>query len=323
MTDAVDRNEEEALGWVIRLKTADAADWEAFAAWTAADPARADAYWRLAAADAELGEALAAQPDSQREAPVVPFPARRRLAAPSGWWALAASILIALLGYGTMTRLSWFRTAQPYAIETAAGQTRDLVLADGTRIALNGSTRLLLDRADPRLVRIERGEALFSVAHDASHPFAVQAGEARLQDLGTRFNVVVDGTGLRVAVAEGAVRFSQAGTTRDLQAGDALSVTPDQHAMAAHVEPADVASWTQRRLVYDGASLARVSADLSRSTGIAITVTPAIAARPFSGSIRLGADGGDTIARAAEIMDVRAIREGSGWMFADAASPTR
>lgn len=323
MTETVDPIEEEALAWLIRLKTAEAADWDAFAVWTAGDPARAEAYWRLAAADAELGEALTAMPAGQREAEVVAFPVRRRSVATSRWWMLAASILIVALGYGAMTRLPWLRAAQPYAIETAAGQTRDLTLGDGTRIALNGSTRLLLDHADPRHVRIERGEALFSVAHDARHPFAVQAGEARLQDLGTRFDVVRDGTGLRVAVAEGAVRFEQAGTVRDLHAGDALSVTPGQQAMTARVEPGDVASWTQRRLVYDGAALASVAADLSRSTGVAVTVAPAIAARPFSGSIRLNTDGYDTIARAAEILDVRAIRRGGGWMLADAPSPTR
>lgn len=46
--------ESEEIAWVIRLREADAAGWEAFVAWLEADPAHAAVYDRTAATGAEF-----------------------------------------------------------------------------------------------------------------------------------------------------------------------------------------------------------------------------------------------------------------------------
>ena len=53
---------EEALGWVIRTRDPEFADWEAFTAWLEADPAHAPAYDALMTADADLVRIIGAQP---------------------------------------------------------------------------------------------------------------------------------------------------------------------------------------------------------------------------------------------------------------------
>ncbi|QHL90470.1 hypothetical protein GVO57_06010 [Sphingomonas changnyeongensis] len=78
-----------------------------------------------------------------------------------------------------------------------------MTLADGSRVDLNGGTRIALDRGNPRFARLERGEALFTIVHDEARPFEVHAGDAVLRDLGTVFDVVREPDRLRVAVAEG------------------------------------------------------------------------------------------------------------------------
>jgi transmembrane sensor len=327
MTPSPTSIEEEALEWLIRQKDAETADWPGFESWMAGDPAREAAYWQLATADARLGETLAAEPRAAEtpSANVVPIrpPARRfRITAPLG--ALAASVLVAFLGFGIASWSPWFHPAQTYAIETAAGTTRNLTLPDGTGIALNGATRLLLDRNAPRTVRIERGEARFTVVHDAARPFAVQIGDATIRDVGTSFDVIRDAAGVRVAVAEGMVRFEGEGLTRDLRAGDTIVLpTGDGPARIGHMDPADVAAWEQRRLVYDGAPLAIVATDLSRITGEPITVAPSLADRRFSGGIQLDAKDAIALQRAAAIMDVKAIRKDGGWMLEAGTPPAR
>ena len=57
----------------------------------------------------------------------------------------------------------------------------------------------------PRRVSLVRGEALFTVTHDASRPFEIEMGPGRVVDLGTRFDVEKLPGAVRVAVFEGRV----------------------------------------------------------------------------------------------------------------------
>lgn len=316
LSDPID---DQALDWVIRLRHADADDWAAFDRWMAADPAHAIAYWRVAAADANVAEALesprplrAVNPTSAAALPR----SRSRFAMPSPAWGLAASVLIVAGGYWAFSH-----RPQPYVIETAAGVSRVVSLGDGTQIALNGDTRLRLDRAKPRTLRLDRGEASFDVVHDAGSPFVVEVGDASVRDVGTRFDVVTDANGLRVAVAEGAVDFEDQGTVQDLRAGEALVRGPHGRAEIRHVDPADVAAWKDRRLVFDRAPMTVVAADLARATGLDISVAPAVASRVFTGTIALGNGGPEAIVRAADLMDVGAERLGPGWSLMGRSAP--
>ena len=67
MTDGhVQRIEEEAIAWVLRLREAGADDWEAFTLWLEADPAHQAAYDEAALADLEAEE-LAPAPRARRK----------------------------------------------------------------------------------------------------------------------------------------------------------------------------------------------------------------------------------------------------------------
>src|SRR5207247_1891264 len=133
-----------------------------------------------------------------------------------------------------------------------------------------------------------QGEALFEVAHDADHPFTVHLGDARLVDLGTRFDVVRSASGTEIAVAEGAVRYDVADRQVALAPGDMLRVSADGRvATKGRVPVGQVGTWREGRFVYSGAPLSRVAADLSRYTGRPVTAAPDIAAQPFRGVISI------------------------------------
>lgn len=80
--------------------------------------------------------------------------------------------------------------AHPVVISTPRGVKSDVILPDGSRVRLNGGTRIvyLTLFGDQRRVEVD-GEAYFEVEHDARRPFVVVTGEVSSTVLGTTFNV--------------------------------------------------------------------------------------------------------------------------------------
>lgn len=68
----------------------------------------------------------------------------------------------------------------------------NIVLPDGTKVFLNGGSKLVypgnIALADTREVSLV-GEAYFEVRHDAQHPFVIHTPTIDIKDIGTSFNV--------------------------------------------------------------------------------------------------------------------------------------
>jgi len=302
-----ERIAEEALGWVIRLAEPGFADWEQFDAWLAADPAHGEAYWPMAEADRTIAAALAMPTATVSDI----APHRLRRWRPVAGWAIAASLVAMVGGYGL-----WPRPSGEIVIESAIGTAHSLDLPDGSHVALNGGTRIVVDRADPRKIRLDRGEASFEVRHDPAHPFALSVGDAAITDIGTRFDVVRDGTETRIAVADGAVRYLRGDRSRVVTAGETLSADDGSTTIAlGTVDRGDVAGWRTHRLVYDRARLAMVAADLARSTGVKLSVADDLKDRAFTGTVSTDGRGEEAVLRAAAMMDAKAVRHGDGWIL--------
>jgi len=312
MTHSNHQIEDAALDWVIRLRDPAFDEWEAFETWLAADREHAEAYHALALADQDIGDLFESTPP----APAQPFrpvaPARRAITR-RGWLGGAAAAALALVGgYG------WLATrAAPYVVETAPGEQRTLALADGTRIDLNGGTRLTLDRNHPRSAGVERGEALFTVVHDAARPFTVSVGGATLKDVGTVFNVVRARQETRVAVSEGAVVYNPDAEAVQLPAGKALRARDGDTAIELSAIATDrVAGWREGRLAYDGAPMAEVAEDLGRNLGLDLRAAPDVAARPVRGVITVARNDRDgTLRSVASLLDVGVSRQGQTWVL--------
>jgi len=299
-----DEIEAQAVAWAVRVGDPAFADWDGFGQWLATSPTHADAYHAAAAAAAEMVDLLAtATPRAVVAAPVRP----RWRPAPWLGGALAAALLL-VVGYGA------FRPAEPILYQTAPGQHRDVALADGTRIALNGGTRLTVAANDPRAIRLERGEALFTVRHDPTHPFSVTVGDATIADVGTVFDVVREQTTTQVAVVEGIVLWDPAGGAVRLDAGRRLRATDGGATLElASADRQAIGGWTRGQLSYDGAPLGEVAADLSRALGVVVTVSPGAAARPVRGVVRLDGGAGAVMPRLAALLGIGVRHDGGGW----------
>lgn len=317
--DAQDHIRAQALEWHIRLRDGDDAAWDAFADWMAEDPSHADAYAMVEDTDLAIEPLLAqahwrevanddAGTEDEHEASIANRGWRKHWAWGGG--ALAASLAAMLVfGPGLMS--------SRYLVETGPGETRTIALDDHSKVILNGSTRLELDRKDSRYAALEDGEALFEVEHDARRPFTLTVGTARIQDVGTVFNVAQVKGATRVAVAEGEVLYGRSGHRTPLRAGQALVDEPEAGGIIVGTAPASaVGGWRSGRFQYAGEPLSRVAADIGRSLGVAIIVDPAIADRPFYGALTLQGTGTDQLQAVAPALDTTLVRSGNSWRLA-------
>jgi transmembrane sensor len=99
-------------------------------------------------------------------------------------------------------------------VETGSGETRQLVLPDGSTVQLNAGTVLQYakDFGSPsRKVSLLKGEAFFQVAGQARCPFVVVAGGLRTTVLGTSFDIrsYASEKRMSVAVVTGKVRVAE------------------------------------------------------------------------------------------------------------------
>lgn len=314
MTSTDEHIRQQAIDWALSTQEADFAGWDLLAVWLEADPRHNDAYDAALAASAVIPDLAAlAQPamlkpanDDQRPA-ALNMTRRRWIAG-----ALAASVL-AIIALPIMQM-----RPQPYTVATQMGETNTLELADGSRIVMNGGTRITLDRRDARFARLDVGEALFEVRHDASDPFVVESGDVRLVDAGTAFNVIRNAGSLDVAVSEGVVIVNPTRENVRLPAGRRAIVDGKTNRIAvSDIVPDAVGGWRSGQLSFADASLADVAAALERGLGAKIAVAPSIAARPFSGVVQISGRDAQAIASIAPVLGTRAIRRADGWELID------
>lgn len=299
-----------AADWLIRQRDPAFADWDGFADWLAADPAHAAAYDALALLDADLD----ALPQSPAPSVVINDSApQRRRPSRRAWFggALAAALVAAV----ALPNVSLF--GDPNRIETAAGEHRTVTLADGSTIAINGGSVVVLDKERPRFARLENGEAMFHVVHREGDPFIVETGGARIVDLGTAFNVVRRARATSVAVSEGIVVYNPDRDNVRMIAGQGIEARDGetQAPQLLSIDIAGIGGWRSGQLVYAGAPLSAVAEDLGRTAGIAIRVAPEAADRPFHGALVVSDDGHRAVADLAALSGTKAERRGDGWML--------
>ncbi len=153
---------------------------------------------------------------------------------------------------------------------TAIGEMQDITLADGSNLRLNTDSEIKVRiGANRREVELQRGEALFTVAHDAARPFVVRAGAGSIQDLGTRFAVYVQPDRVEVSVLQGKVKIkNNHGDTAPfatLAAGEATAYDArglPVPGFAGDVEAAT--AWLDGTVVFKDLPLPQVTAQLSR-----------------------------------------------------------
>lgn len=135
--------------------------------------------------------------------------------------AAAASILL-LVGFGTIAYL--FRgEEQQEIVYITEKDTKKVKLSDGTAIAISPNSNLIVDKNFGKKNRTLhlKGAADFTVVHQETLPFIVDAGEVFIKDIGTKFSIrsSVDTDTVFIRVDEGVVLlFDSLGSSLEIKA---------------------------------------------------------------------------------------------------------
>lgn len=190
------------------------------------------------------------------------------------------------VGLCTLGWASWRHSPLPDLVRalgadhhTGTGESRDLILADGTRVWLNTRTALTVDyQASHRRLVLLGGEVLIQTAADTRRrPFYVETDHGRLEALGTRFTVRQTREHTRLDVFEQVVRIrNQGGQTLSVDAGH--SAVFDSRTLSG-LQPADRLreGWSRGKLLADNIALGNLLDEIGRYRHGRIRVAPAVA----------------------------------------------
>lgn len=297
-----------AVEWFVRLQSehCSAEEYADFRRWLD----RSDAH-RAAYADAER---IWGSLDEIKQL-LVPGLSEARAARPPSRSGRVASFVL-VLGLMASGGLYWEeQQAQPVLYSTGLGETRSVTLADGSRIAMNAMSRLTVRQSLLRRdVTLERGEALFEVAHQAWRPFTVQAGALSIRDIGTLFDVRLRPDAVSVDVLEGEVSLEDGRTVRKQAVLAGSSRVYRKDTGLGPRQPADAErdrAWQEGRLVFRQTPLSEVVAEMERHHPVKFDFADAeIALHTLSGNF----DAGDLqpFLKALEtILPVKTIKSGN------------
>ncbi len=217
------------------------------------------------------------------------------------FWALAASISVVAIDL-LMPSIQALRSTE--ILQTSVGEYRTVTLADGSRLALGGDTRVRVRLgAERRVLLLDAGEALFSVAKDPSRPFEVHAGNATVTAVGTQFDVRRNSDRVTISVLEGRVRIQRvpeqvpvwlgetipglsAGRPVLLDAGGRTAINAGgSQTTVSDADAAAVTAWQRGRLSFDDEPLRYAVEAVNRYSRQPIVITdPRIADVRVSGT---------------------------------------
>ena len=201
----------------------------------------------------------------------------------------------------------------------------------GTRVWLNTATAINQDYdSRERRLHLVTGEILIDTARDSQggvgsasgvgekpRPFFVDTPHGRLQALGTRFTVRLDGEQTFLAVYEGAVETHNKSSHQTvLQTGQQVRFGLDA---LGEVQPADTAreAWSRGVLVAQDISLREVVAELRRYRNGHLGLAPEVAELRVFGNFPL-ADTDDALDMLAAALPVRVSRTLPWWASIEA-----
>lgn len=270
-----------AAYWYERFRSGNVTPQEqqSFEAWLAQDSTHPMHYQRIQALWAvteQLPQVCAAQ--AQVTATAKHTAAKRSRRAFLGYglaMAAAASVAVVTVGPWQWNTTTTFQ--ERYT--TAQGEQRNVLLPDGSSMMLNTDTVADVQFSqNKRVVRLQKGEALFAVQTVADAPFVVQMAMGSVQVTGTQFNIYQADQGFTVTVLEGSVQVETGSRwnpeRQALRAGKALHVT-DGVLAAVPADTHRAVAWSEGKVVFRGTALRDAIQELKRYNNVSVQLTTA------------------------------------------------
>ncbi|HZL10076.1 MAG TPA: FecR domain-containing protein [Prolixibacteraceae bacterium] len=168
-------------------------------------------------------------------------------------------------------------------IDVPYGERSRITLYDGTRVWLNSGTKFrypVVFSPQTRDVYMQ-GEAYFDVAKDSKHPFIVNAGQLKVEVLGTHFNVCAytDDNEFSATLEEGSVNAvnTSSGKSMIIKPGEQVVVNREANNLKRQEVNTELfTSWKENLLKFEDAPFEDVIKKMERWYDVNISVDPAI-----------------------------------------------
>jgi transmembrane sensor len=213
----------EAIEWRVRLAELETETCLEFDAWVSYPDNRAawhrvNSVWNLfgeySSESCLLGARHTALGDAKRRR--LEYLRPHRL----GWLVGIAAALVLFCGASWG---GWYWSERPVDYQTASGERRVVVLADGSTLSLDSGTDVTVRyTAHSRELRLIKGQARFDVAHDVARPFSVLAKDQKVIATGTAFNINLMDQKVLVTLIEGHVVVENVSAKDQVRPGRAV-----------------------------------------------------------------------------------------------------
>jgi ferric-dicitrate binding protein FerR (iron transport regulator) len=225
---------------------------------------------------------------ARRTSPATPPAARAPRGGFRRWWGAAAALVVAAAAGVAGHSLREESGVTLGAAEFVTGESQMVTahLGDGSVVRVAPRSRLRITGVRGRRDVWLDGRAFFVVAKQPGHPFTVHTRLGEAVALGTRFDLDVTQSDLRLATLEGRVALSAAGTRVEVGGTEVVSVVAGAVSAVVRVDsmPANP-DWVGDFLAFQATPLAEVARGIGRSYGVRVRIDdPQLAARTVTAS---------------------------------------
>lgn len=232
------------------------------------------------------------RPATEREERSARRPSRVREGGGVHRWAWRLAVAALLVGAAVLTVVYGPQEASRTTVTVADGEQQVVTFDDGSTARLTGAATLSYDPdvapTEDRRVQLERGQAYFDVVPRESASFVVTTPTATAEVLGTQFGVATQGDATEVVLVEGRVRVGSANEagakTVVLEPGERSAVQRGQGPSSpTPVNLTAALDWTGL-FVFRSVPVDTIARRLSQHYDVSITVAPALADEPVTGT---------------------------------------
>lgn len=207
-------------------------------------------------------------------------PAKRPASLFYNRWMAAAAVVVLLI---STVQLYYYFSKPSIVVVSAQATNIDQLLPDGSVVTLHAGSQISFpEKFESNTRNVElKGEAYFKVTHDKTKPFIVASNDARIEVLGTEFNVNTNTSAgsMEVVLTKGKVSVYYAAKPQDnvlLLPGERarLMMEKQQISKSDNTDP-NFMAWKTRVLVFDNQTLEQVVNTLQN-----VYQTPIVLAEP-------------------------------------------
>jgi ferric-dicitrate binding protein FerR (iron transport regulator) len=200
------------------------------------------------------------------------------------WYAAAVAILLGSALPFFMNKKKAVPAMADQLVSTPAGSRKTIRLPDGTMVQMNAGTSLVIagDFGTRNRSITLKGEAFFTVATDAAHPFIIHAGNIQTTVLGTSFNIRSwpDEDTWAIGVSTGMVKISNEVNKQVMAACLTANKSLTHHRQSgtsdiADIEAGALGAWRNNIFHFNNSSMGEIAQELQRQYNIPVMVTGA------------------------------------------------